>query len=106
MRLACFGLKEGRRKSARRTSAENCGAFADIAEQRPNTAEMIFFMNRFHSLGDGSVTPQCGRSTPALRSDSDVAAFRVGLLGKRPVRGSGCYLDRRQVASLDRRIST
>ena len=55
-------------------------AFADIAEQRPNTAEMIFFMNRFHSLGDGSVTPQCGRSTPALRSDSDVAAFRVGLL--------------------------
>src|SRR3981081_1934047 len=71
---------DGGRKSPRRTSAEKCGAFADIAQQRPNTAEMIFFMNRFHSLGDGSVTPQCGRSTPALRSDSDVAAFRVGLL--------------------------
>jgi hypothetical protein len=25
-----------------------------IAGQRPNTAEMIFFMNRSHSLGDGS----------------------------------------------------
>jgi hypothetical protein len=30
----------------------------------------------------------------------------INPIGKRPVRGSGCYLGRRQLASLDRRIST
>src|SRR6202048_5324084 len=30
----------------------------------------------------------------------------VNPVGKRPVRGSGCYVGRRQVASLDRRIYT
>src|ERR1700709_2701050 len=30
----------------------------------------------------------------------------INPVGKRPVRGSGCYLRRRQVASLDRRTST
>jgi hypothetical protein len=73
---------------------------------RPNTAEMIFFMNRFHSLGDGSAAgqrPLGGRIRTSRRFASDSS---INPVGKRPVRESGCYLNRRQVASFDRRIST